>query len=583
MDDIYDISFCFCCPVMVLYDSNCIRSKHRFLSFFEVLEDEALIANVKDKFESLNKPEGDGWRYPIQQFPFGSTFIDNLEEPSTLTSEMILEGQSAIHSSRTKDCNLIANHMMPMYMIQDFCNTSMRQGTDTLGNASGCEYSQHSLGLIHVAGSSCHLSCEDYTSLIAKDCNVDPYSDNFERRIYGNIMNELKDIHFDEGVVESISVINDFDSGIYDSGNNFLGFSEDCELQKAAEAAVMGNPYEGTYGMGISSHDVDYWSNGNVEPQYTMSISGGESVGFHMKELEVEHLLEAFLTNSSNSSDNHSSNNSDLTCFSMPSEKHLTSSKRRRQSEDSASLEHDKLPSNFSASGLTGLGTISASNLSSSVSSFRNNVCELNEKPPHRKGSDSLKVGKLSRPSYANKRRSHAGNNQRSRPRDRQLIQERIKELRELVPNSEKCSIDGLLDKTLQHMLFLRSVTDQADKLRQQEDFEEETDRKTERTGEANYSHQNGTSWAVELGSDQKLCPIVVKDLDRPGHMLIEMLCSDHGRFLQIADVIHRSQLTILKGVMEKCSHNPMARFIVETSGSFHRLDIFWPLMKLLQ
>lgn len=30
-----------------------------------------------------------------------------------------------------------------------------------------------------------------------------------------------------------------------------------------------------------------------------------------------------------------------------------------------------------------------------------------------------------------------------------------------------QCSIDGLLDRTIQHMLFLRSVTDQADKLRQ--------------------------------------------------------------------------------------------------------------------
>ncbi|KAL8508375.1 hypothetical protein ACS0TY_018837 [Phlomoides rotata] len=56
--------------------------------------------------------------------------------------------------------------------------------------------------------------------------------------------------------------------------------------------------------------------------------------------------------------------------------------------------------------------------------------------------------------------------NQNPRPRDRQLIQDRIKELRELVPNSEKCSIDGLLDKTIKHMQFLRSVTHQADKLR---------------------------------------------------------------------------------------------------------------------
>lgn len=75
-----------------------------------------------------------------------------------------------------------------------------------------------------------------------------------------------------------------------------------------------------------------------------------------------------------------------------------------------------------------------------------------------------------------------------------------------------------------------------------------------------------------------------MKDLECPGHMLIEMLCNDHGRFLEIADVIHRLELTILKGAMEKRpDESAWAHFIVEASESFHRLDIFWPLMQLLQ
>ncbi|XP_060201717.1 transcription factor bHLH157-like [Lycium barbarum] len=75
------------------------------------------------------------------------------------------------------------------------------------------------------------------------------------------------------------------------------------------------------------------------------------------------------------------------------------------------------------------------------------------------------------------------------------------------------------------------------------------------------------------------MCPIVVKDLKHPGHMLIKMMCDNHGRLLEIFDVIHRLELTILKGVMEKRSETTWAHFIVEASGSFHRLDIFWPLM----
>ncbi|KAL8490875.1 hypothetical protein ACS0TY_022760 [Phlomoides rotata] len=153
--------------------------------------------------------------------------------------------------------------------------------------------------------------------------------------------------------------------------------------------------------------------------------------------------------------------------------------------------------------------------------------------------------------------------NQKPRPQDRQLIQDRIKELRELVPNSEKCSIDGLLDKTIKHMQFLRSVTHQADKLRHPS-LKEEADKKTTKPAEVNSSHKNGTSWAVELGSEQQLCPIIVKDLDHPGHMLIEMLCTDHDRFLEIADVIHRLRVTIIKGVMEDNTDDSWARFIVE-------------------
>lgn len=43
------------------------------------------------------------------------------------------------------------------------------------------------------------------------------------------------------------------------------------------------------------------------------------------------------------------------------------------------------------------------------------------------------------------------------------------------------------------------------------------------------------------------------------------MACNDHGRFLEIADVIYRLELTILKGVMERRSDDSTwAHFVVE-------------------
>ncbi|XVF76672.1 hypothetical protein PTKIN_Ptkin13bG0285600 [Pterospermum kingtungense] len=180
------------------------------------------------------------------------------------------------------------------------------------------------------------------------------------------------------------------------------------------------------------------------------------------------------------------------------------------------------------------------------------------------------------------KRKARPGDNLRPRPKDRQMIQDRLKELRELVPNGAKYSIDALLDQTVKHMLYLRSVTNQAEKLRQWA-HQEVVSRKNVRSSEINDGYQNGTSWAFEIGDELKLCPIVVEDLPHPGHLLIEMLCNEHSLFLEIAQVIRSFNLTILKGVMESCSNNTWAHFIVEASRGFHRLDIFWPLMQLLQ
>ncbi|XP_040943652.1 transcription factor EMB1444 isoform X4 [Gossypium hirsutum] len=179
-------------------------------------------------------------------------------------------------------------------------------------------------------------------------------------------------------------------------------------------------------------------------------------------------------------------------------------------------------------------------------------------------------------------RRAKPGDNPKARPRDRQLIRDRLKELRELVPNGAKYSIDGLLDQTIKHMVYLRRVTNQVEKL-QQWAHREVTSRKNIRSSETKENYQLETSWGFEIGDEPNVYPIVVEDLPYPGHLLIEMLCNEHGLFLEIAQVIRSFNLTILKGVMESYANNKWAHFIVEASRSFHRLDIFWPLMQLLQ
>ncbi|KAF9623297.1 hypothetical protein IFM89_000786 [Coptis chinensis] len=78
------------------------------------------------------------------------------------------------------------------------------------------------------------------------------------------------------------------------------------------------------------------------------------------------------------------------------------------------------------------------------------------------------------------------------------------------------CSIDSLLDQTIKHAsLFLRSVTNRNEKLKRllTKNLELFEDR-----GKGKWC-----KWAVKMGSQLEVCPIVVKDLEQPGHMLIEV------------------------------------------------------------
>lgn len=171
-------------------------------------------------------------------------------------------------------------------------------------------------------------------------------------------------------------------------------------------------------------------------------------------------------------------------------------------------------------------------------------------------------------------------NPHRPRPRDRQLIQDRIRELRELIPNASKCSIDALLDQTVKHMMFLQSVPIHANKLSQS------TSSKVgvkDSNFQGTQVPENRASWASGAGAKSTPFPLVVENLNQPDQMLVEMQCRNHGLFLDIAQAIKRLGLTILKGILESRLEELWAHFIVEIPKGFHRVDIVWPLMQLLQ
>ncbi|EEF43419.1 bhlh transcription factor, putative [Ricinus communis] len=183
------------------------------------------------------------------------------------------------------------------------------------------------------------------------------------------------------------------------------------------------------------------------------------------------------------------------------------------------------------------------------------------------------KPKKPEEPTKATRKRARPGESTRPRPKDRQQFQDCIKELKGIIPDGEKCSIDALLDHTIKYMLFLQSVTKYADKLKQAD----------EPKVYSCTSGGGGATWALEVGDQSTACPIIVEDLSPPGLMLIEMLCEDRGFFLEIADVIRGFGLNILKGVMETREDKIWAHFIVEAKTHTTRIEIVWSLVQFLQ
>ncbi|XP_043719505.1 transcription factor LHW-like [Telopea speciosissima] len=214
---------------------------------------------------------------------------------------------------------------------------------------------------------------------------------------------------------------------------------------------------------------------------------------------------------------------------------------------------------------------------------YRSQISLWMEDGQNLKQENSISTANSKRPDEtgkANRKRLRPGESPRPRPKDRQMIQDRVKELREIVPNGAKCSIDALLERTIKHMLFLQSVTKHADKLKQS--GESKIISKEGRLLMKD-KFEGGATWAYEVGSQSMIYPIIVEDLNAPRQMLVEMLCEDRGSFLEIADIIRGLGLTILKGVMEARNDKVWAHFAVEANRDVSRMEIFLSLVHLLE
>ncbi|KAI4356513.1 hypothetical protein L6164_000532 [Bauhinia variegata] len=354
--------------------------------------------------------------------------------------------------------------------------------------------------------------------------------------------------------------------------NSFFPFPLDCELHREPEHLANREAAKSTF-KHFSVEDM--CSNSTLmanENKHNLI----DDLMFPM-EGNVKYLLDAVVGNLCSASDDNSSSvsNSDMSPVTLL-DKFTASIQPHSHSEETSLMVNNSNPRIHVPSAIVAEGTYEFT--TPSTPSFDCNSSILNDRS--RKefifGQMQSNSGpKLSSPS---KKKTRTGNTPRSRPRDRQLIMDRMKELRELVPDGGRCSVDNLLDRTIKHMLYLQNITSQAEKLKKCVPWEVSECKRQKH----NDSH-SGRSCAFDFKSEHQVFPIVIEDLECSGHMLIEIVCSEHGLFLEIAQVIRRMELTILKGVLESRSSTTWARFTVEVPRGFHRMDVLCPLLNLLQ
>ncbi|XP_068317293.1 transcription factor EMB1444-like [Pyrus communis] len=534
-----------------------------------VAEDPTVVAFVKDRFNDIHNGMGKIVPYSQAQSSWSqsSNLMETTFEPSGVTiNPLKVEKSEDVDNIRYNNLLSTLGHLLPT--AED---SLLETGTDHPEVLKSRDESVTGVPPIYHSGESSPLSQSIDTSLLGMmesqmfglSCLEEEllaYSQfgGYNLEVFGESMSDFTSYPVG-GVAELFEDVNAKDTS-YSMVNNFFSFPENCELHKALGTLSQRQTDENLWDPSIGIDDT--CSSSSLQKDLASSIEPS----WFSKGSDAENLVKAFVAK-----DETSSSRSDNIKSSITSSSQFPASFKQLKFEACAPIESGSVTWNQSSS-LLARGATPAS--------FTDMMSTLVDEEQQGKGYKSVKPKREQKLSGGTARKTKIGNSPKLRPRDRQLIQDRVKELRELVPNGAKCSIDGLLDRTIKHMQFLRNMTDQAEKLKC---YTQQEAPRSNTMSEATSGCENGTSRAFEVGSEHQICPIVVEDLEHSGHILIEMLCDEHGLFLDIAQAIRRLELTILKGVMETRLSNMWAHFVVEAPLGFHRMDVFWPLLHLLQ
>lgn len=381
-----------------------------------------------------------------------SDVLENLREPSDLNISVLkAEDLNAFHHSKPYTNKLSTlNEAVPASMVQEGIQVSRADVPRILGGANKNITGVPPNGLIDLS-TSLHqsinssqlemlesklfgLSCLDESQSYSQFNN---YKNGvFEETSYG--INPLPDVFMIPG-----------ETSAYDAGHNtessLISFPINSELHKALGQAFQRHADENLYESSFSvedscsrssiTHNIDF-----VDATEPASCAKGDD--------GADYLLEAIVASVSSSLDDTLTNRSNSARSSTTLSGQCADSFHSHcQSEASTLMNDDSDPWRHLRSSFA---SRDRSAFNGSVSSDNSSGKSM-DKQQQEKHNGCVQRRKGTKLSSVSKRRARVGENQKPRPRDRQMIQDRLKELRQLVPNGAKVSaVAGLVVVTFQ-------------------------------------------------------------------------------------------------------------------------------------
>lgn len=443
-----------------------------------------MVACIKDRFSAINFVDGnattsvalDRGVWPLCAPVFVPSPFESLDEQTNFTTFML----EAENHGVIDDVKPLVSTFNPFVTTQDVLTVSRRIRPETLHRGKGhkCDMQgtnmEESFAPLYQSIRASEVEFSDLFSLESPLPSCSQLRNHDTGLLEGKPHNVVQSYSGDNIVGQQFGR-NLVTKKEYGSADILFSFPDECGLQEALGPRLLAQKHTNEFPYDSSSSIKDATSNLMCSRDF--------------KEGDIEHLLEAMIT--AENSDDTFLNNTINTRIAPVVGKSGLSAETCCQSESRTIVVDDPALWIFPESTVTEIGRKNLTSLPTSnslvVNEREENDCDITL---HRK------VMKRSNSS----RRIKVTSNTRQRPKDRQLIQDRIKELRQLVPNGSKvgvlrtdvrqfkfcllffffpflvslslsngkqCSIDGLLDKTVKHMLFLQRVTDQAEKLKQ--------------------------------------------------------------------------------------------------------------------